>query len=276
MTAQRVVSVVIPVYNSSQTILPCLYSVFKELMANDVDWEIIIVDDGSSDDSADKIVSFIKENNFDYRIKFIRQINKGAAEARNAGLRLAKGELIAFNDSDDEWLPGKLALQLSCFKEDPSIDMIGGLHGNSKLSFPFKKVQYMNPININQMLFKFYFPTPGVIFKRKLLDKTGLFPSNRRNSEEGIFFYKMVYWGNCVLINQMLTKNILGKHTFGVSGLTGQIHRQSFGELINLRTIHKENIIGTFQYICAMIFSLLKYGRRIVIYYTNLLAELKS
>lgn len=269
MTAQRVISVVIPVYNSSQTILPCLSSVFKELIANDVDWEIIIVDDGSSDDSADKIVSFIKENSFGDRIKFIRQTNKGAAEARNAGLRLAKGELIAFNDSDDEWLPGKLALQLGWLKEDPSIDMIGGLHGSSRLSFPFKKVQYLNSISMTQMLFKFYFSTPGVIFKRELLDKTGFFPSNRRNSEEGIFFYKMVYWGNCVLINQVLTKNVLGKHAFGVSGLTGQIHKQSLGELTNLKIIHKENIIGTFQYIWAVSFSLLKYGRRIVIYYIN-------
>ncbi|MEG2341030.1 MAG: hypothetical protein RSA53_09460 [Odoribacter sp.] len=142
---------------------------------------------------------------------------------------------------------GKLSLQLRCLGEDPSIDMIGGLYGSGRLSFPLKKVQYLNSINITQMLFKFYFSTPGVLFKRELLNKTGLFPSNRRNSEEGIFFYKMVYWRNCVLVNQVLTKNVLGKNDFVISGLTGQIHKQSFGELINLRIIHKENIIGIFQ-----------------------------
>lgn len=98
------VSVVIPVYGRQDSAVAALRSVLGQ---NDATFEVIIVDDGSPDpfvlpaDLAD-----------DDRIRLLRQQNAGAAAARNSGIRAASANWIAFLDSDDLWLPGKLAGQL--------------------------------------------------------------------------------------------------------------------------------------------------------------------
>ncbi|HZP12810.1 MAG TPA: glycosyltransferase family A protein [Nevskiaceae bacterium] len=99
------VSVVLPTYNRAPTLPRAIHSVlaqgFREL-------ELIVVDDGSSDDS-EAVVRAIA----DPRVVYLRRDKcSGAAAARNVGLAAARGELIAFQDSDDEWLPGKLEQQV--------------------------------------------------------------------------------------------------------------------------------------------------------------------
>lgn len=87
-------SIIIPVYNSEKYIRECLDSIFKNVTS--YKFEVIIVDDGSTDDSL-KIVEEYKNNN----LKILKQRNKGAASARNYALNYATGEYIAFIDSDD-------------------------------------------------------------------------------------------------------------------------------------------------------------------------------
>lgn len=102
---QKLVSVVIPAYNRENTIKRAVDSVLRQTYAN---LEIIIVDDGSTDST----VKVIKEYNDD-RIKLICQKERGGANrARNIGIANSKGEFIAFQDSDDEWLPDKLEIQI--------------------------------------------------------------------------------------------------------------------------------------------------------------------
>lgn len=99
------VSVVIPVYNREKTISYCLESVLKQTFPA---FEIIVIDDNSTDDTV-KIVKSIT----DKRIHLITMpSNKGAQAARNMGIKLATGNYIAFLDSDDEWLPEKLEVQV--------------------------------------------------------------------------------------------------------------------------------------------------------------------
>lgn len=94
------VSVIIPLYNKATYVLRALDSIAAQTFA---DFEAIIVDDGSTDDSA-KIVA----NYSDPRFRMIHQANAGPGAARNAGVEQARGELIAFLDADDEWLPNYL------------------------------------------------------------------------------------------------------------------------------------------------------------------------
>lgn len=95
-------SVIIPAYNAEAYIDETIKSV---LWQNDVDFEIIVVDDGSTDNTLGII------SNFGERVRIVRQKNSGPAEARNNGVREAKGNVIAFLDSDDIWLPDKLSAQ---------------------------------------------------------------------------------------------------------------------------------------------------------------------
>jgi len=107
----RSVSVVIPTYNRLHTLDRCLRSVLDQWHPVD---EIIVVDDGSTDGSAD----WIRDQHAD--VQLIQQANRGVSAARNAGIRAAKSEWIALLDSDDEWLPKKLEKQLSALAQSPA------------------------------------------------------------------------------------------------------------------------------------------------------------
>jgi glycosyltransferase involved in cell wall biosynthesis len=106
------VSIIIPTYNRENTIKRSVNSVLNQGYKN---IEVIIVDDGSQDSTA-TVLSDIK----DKRVRVISHIaNLGLGAARNTGILAATGDLIAFQDSDDEWLDGKLSLQVSAFNNAP-------------------------------------------------------------------------------------------------------------------------------------------------------------
>ncbi len=100
-------------YNREDTILRAINSVLsqKDNVGHAIDLELIVVDDGSTDGSVQQVQRIADE-----RLILIQlNQNQGANKARNCGAAYAKGEYIAFQDSDDEWLPNKLAKQLSFF-----------------------------------------------------------------------------------------------------------------------------------------------------------------
>ena len=110
-TGLVIVSVVIPTYNRRAVVREAVVSVCAQ---EGVAREIIVVDDGSSDGSAAAL-----QHEFGTGIRVLRTANHGVAAARNLGVAASAGELIAFLDSDDMWLPGKLAAQVAFFAAHP-------------------------------------------------------------------------------------------------------------------------------------------------------------
>ncbi|MET1754008.1 glycosyltransferase [Novosphingobium sp. RD2P27] len=106
--ALPLISVVIPVYNRANTLLAALQSVFDQTLQ---DFEIIVVDDGSSDDPE----AVVRQLN-DPRVRYTRQDNQGANVARNLGISLARGKWIALLDSDDRFLPHHLSVAYNRLK----------------------------------------------------------------------------------------------------------------------------------------------------------------
>jgi len=105
-------SVIIPTYNRAQTIERAIESVFAQNCGDFMPAiEVIVVDDGSTDTTAEIVRSRYPQVRYRY------QPNSGVSAARNSGLALAEGEWIAFLDSDDEWLPNKLVLQISLLQK---------------------------------------------------------------------------------------------------------------------------------------------------------------
>jgi glycosyltransferase involved in cell wall biosynthesis len=113
--ASPLVSIVIPAYNCAAFIDEALQSVYRQTYSH---WEIIVVDDGSTDATSSVLAPHRK------RIRYFAQENKGTAAARNAGLRRARGELIAFLDNDDVWLPEKLEFQIRVMHAWPECGLV--------------------------------------------------------------------------------------------------------------------------------------------------------
>ena len=109
------VSVIIPTYNREKYIAETINSVLDQTFS---DYEIIVVDDGSADNTE----RLIREQ-FADEVIYLSKPNGGPASARNMGMRVAKGEYIAFLDSDDLWLPEKLAIQTRFMDAHPEIGL---------------------------------------------------------------------------------------------------------------------------------------------------------
>ena len=104
------ISVIIPTYNRAWTLKEAVDSVLAQDYKN---YELIVVDDGSTDETRSVLDYCFNE------ITYIYQPNKGVSSARNTGIQIASGELIAFLDSDDLWLPQKLSVQADFFEKNP-------------------------------------------------------------------------------------------------------------------------------------------------------------
>lgn len=112
----ELISIIVPVYNAGQYIEETIAMVQAQTYRN---WELILVDDCSTDDSSIKIENFIgsreKEGG---EIRLIKKnVNEGAAKARNTGMQAAKGRYIAFLDADDIWMKDKLEKELAFMKK---------------------------------------------------------------------------------------------------------------------------------------------------------------
>jgi glycosyltransferase involved in cell wall biosynthesis len=115
MASSPLVSVVVPAYNSARYVARALQSILGQTYAP---LEIIVVDDGSTDDTAGVLAPYRD------RIRYFRQANRGPSAARNTGIRHARGELIAFLDADDWWLPEKLERQVPLLRERPKVGVV--------------------------------------------------------------------------------------------------------------------------------------------------------
>ena len=108
-------SVVIPLYNKAE----CVKHTIESVLAQTIDdFEIVVIDDGSTDSGA-SVVQGINDN----RIRLIQQENQGVSAARNTGISNAKGEIVAFLDADDIWMPDFLATVEILFNEFPEANI---------------------------------------------------------------------------------------------------------------------------------------------------------
>ncbi|MFC2166917.1 glycosyltransferase family 2 protein [Acidobacteriota bacterium] len=182
------VSVIIPTKNRSESLERAIKSVLDQSYEK---FEIIIVDDGS-DDNTSEIARRFEVNHSN--IHYIRNSHSvGAAEARNIGMRQAKGEIIAFLDDDDEWLPKKLEKQIEIFLKNPDVGIIGtnsfwiDVDNNNTIKKKFLKKQSFKMLLVKNSLGSFSF----VSIKKELFDKWGGIRPDMKSFQDWIFWLKL-------------------------------------------------------------------------------------
>jgi glycosyltransferase involved in cell wall biosynthesis len=251
------VSIVIPVYNAASTIIRALDSI-KNQTYND--FEIIIVNDGSTDDSIDVIEKY-RIGNPQFKMTIISKQNGGVSSARNEGLKIAKGEYLAFLDADDEWLPYKLERQLQILMNSPSVDFLAAMIIEPDSRYKNK----IKIINLKDLIFKNYFQPSTVIMKKEVYQNVGGFNESQRFAEEGNYFMRVASKFKCALLCEKLIVYGDGKKGFGERGLSANLREMEKGELMNLKFAYDNEFVNWPVFMIARSYSLLKYLRRILI-----------
>ncbi len=180
MSDKLTVSVIIPVYNGERFLAEAIQSVLNQTLPPD---EIIVVDDGSTDGSAAIVAALPSPPKID--LILVRQPNQGPAAARNRGIVLASGDLVAFLDADDLWQPEKLARQVVQLTQAPNIDAVI-CHVES-----FVEPGGKWPPGRDRTLFEQFPPMYSfctLLVHRSALDRVGMLDPRRRAAEDTEWF----------------------------------------------------------------------------------------
>lgn len=257
------ISVVIPMYNSRETIIDTLNSVKNQTAINCI-CEVIVVNDGSTDDSLEVVKRYAEENP-DLPVKVLNKSNGGVSTARNRGIEQASGDWIALLDSDDEWIPRKIEIQIDIIKQNPEIDFLGGPFNEKKLRILWKKIDTLYKASVIDICIK-NFPQPStVIFKKKIYNEIGGFDETQRYAEDGNYFLKICSKYNLYYYPELLIIYGRGKRGFGDSGLSANLVEMYKGNVKNIKDLLLRKDIGYILYILLRIYYYLKYVRRILI-----------
>lgn len=224
------VSVVVPTYNRARFIEEAVESILAQSLPP---LEVIIVDDGSTDDTANVCARFHEP------VRYIRRQNEGAAAARNAGIRAATGDWVAFCDSDDLWKPRKLQLQMAAlavtgagwsFTGFGLIDPDGRPVHTQKSGFAkaFEAEHFARWLDLKQVIsasetltiyhgdaFGMLFLgnvalTSTSVFSRELIDRAGLFDPTFWRAEDTEFFHRISAHSEVAIIMEPLVDYRVG------------------------------------------------------------------
>lgn len=197
-------SVIIPLYNKEKHIVRSIDSVLKQTYTN---FELIIVDDGSTDNSVNEVMKIP-----DSRIKLIRQQNRGVSSARNEGIKFASHEYIGFLDADDTWKPFFLESIKNIIQMYPSAGAYGtsyefvNINGNTTPRKKIKEIKKGDSGIVNY--FKESLETPvlsasSVVIPKYVIDKIGGFPINITRGEDLDMWIRIALNFEIVIYNEI-------------------------------------------------------------------------
>lgn len=197
--------IVIPTYNREEKILSTLRSASDS--SND-NARIVVVDDGSQDNTFNTVMEYIKANSLAPQISCLKQENQGPSAARNKGSQGSTSAYIAFLDSDDRWFQSTLSTVKRAVKEYPdaslifleTVDFLEGkeppLQSSGSITFSHYPT-FLEAVKHNRL---FRFATCNVVIKTSAFQNSNGFDTAFRSSEDSDLFLRMNETGGCVLI----------------------------------------------------------------------------
>jgi glycosyltransferase involved in cell wall biosynthesis len=188
------VSVVIPAYNASHTISRAIDSVLAQSYKV---LEVIVVDDGSGDNLGAAL------QKYGDAVRLLRQDNAGPGAARNRGATEARGEFLAFLDSDDFWHPQKLGMQLAAFHERPETNLCWANYRRlrkdeittANTTGPIERPEFVYSDDFSAFFRNPYVGTPGVMIKSDLFERLGGFRTDLWAGEDIDLWLRAAYRG---------------------------------------------------------------------------------
>jgi hypothetical protein len=213
---QPLVSVIIPAYNAAGHIKDALDSVLSQTFSN---YEIIVINDGSPD--SPQLVEALRP--YQDRIRYVEQHNQGPSGARNTGIRAARGEYVAFLDSDDCWWPAYLAKQIQLIDGPPARDLVycnaqrvGPLAGHWPTCMDASPSH--GPVNFDSLVREqCTVLTSFTVARRQAVLDAGLFDPDFRRSEDFHLWLRMAHRGASMDYH----RTVLGTHVLSEEGLSG-------------------------------------------------------
>ena len=196
------VSIIIPSYKTADLIAACLDSVFAQTFQ---DFEAIVVNDGSPDTpELEKVLQPYLD-----RIVYIKQVNKRAAGARNTAIAKARGEFLAFLDSDDTWLPNHLESQMKQFEADPALGLV---YANAVLvGDPTRHVEFMEKCpSAGEAGFealvveRCQIPVSTVVARKAAIVKAGGFDESLARCDDYDMWLRTAFYGGAVGYNRQV------------------------------------------------------------------------
>jgi glycosyltransferase involved in cell wall biosynthesis len=188
------VDVIIPTYNTAKYLPIAIESVIAQTFD---DWRILLIDDGSTDDTAGVVAPFLAK--LGNKIKYISQPNGGVSSARNNGLRNASAEFIALLDADDVWLPCRLTESLRCFESRPGVGLAYGLisridaNGAVIDTFAGNRKHAEGRVAPYIYMRRIQLPTSSMTFRKACVDKVGRFDESLRATEDRDLWLRMAF-----------------------------------------------------------------------------------
>lgn len=220
MTTKPLVSIIMPAFNAEKTIAESIKSVLNQTYDN---WELLVVNDGSKDDTS-SIVKTIEDD----RIVMLEQLNGGVANARNNGIKNAKGKYIAFLDSDDLWIEEKLEKQI-----DKLLNSNYPMVYSKTLCFdcdPIKTSDCMVHVSLDfenkeKILIYDFIAILTVVVEKRVIDEIGNFDETLRGTEDWDMWIRILQKYDIAYID-----DFLAKYRVSSTGLSGNLYQHYIEE----------------------------------------------
>lgn len=221
------VTIVIPVYNRAATIGAALLSIGA---GGRDDLEVIVVDDGSTDGSAEAARAAIEDGGMAGVAQVIEQENAGPGAARNTGAAQARGDYLAFFDSDDRWFPWTLDLLLEALRAHPegelfflqSVDFHRGAAPDTPQRTPLETRRFARFLDAIEAVWSITYASCNVIMPRRTFVDLGGFTHDVHCSEDTDLFLRADPAGPCVLV---MAPAMLAREVGQPDSLTGSVRR---------------------------------------------------
>jgi len=241
------VSIILPTYNREDYLCRSIASVLNQTFDN---FELVIVDDASTDNSAATIATFN-----DQRIVYLKhEQNRGGSAARNTGIKAARGELIAFQDSDDEWLPEKLAKQMAALADAPAA--VGVVYtgfmrfsGDKKEYIPGPTVQVKDGDIHLELLKQNFVTTQAVLVKKECFQMAGMFDETFPRFQDWELFLRISKYFEFryvpePLVHSYFTEGSISSKPAALIVAVEQIIKNNLPELKIHPTIYSGQLLG--------------------------------